>query len=286
MSKSKDQDEPSTRQGSSIFSFDGLKIVKPDRLSHSIQSKPLSEFAFFFDLDGTLLDLAQTPDGVLVESGLQENLKYLYRQTDGAVAIVTGRSIEFVDQLFPQHPFCVAGLHGAELRSASGSAVPSDSAVSRPQESGEAYSKALQHAKSKAADLAGVIFEDKGAAFALHYRKAPDMAKLVDHIMQSALSLAGDAYELQIGKFVCELKPAGADKAMAVRRLMTTAPFVEKAPIALGDDVTDEAMFDQVNRMGGVSIRVSSSIDGNKTVASMVIASPKLMRNWIGSLCQ
>jgi len=286
MSKSKDQDEPSAPQGSSIFSFEGLRLINPERVNGSIHMKPLSELAFFFDLDGTLLDLAATPDGVFVERGLQENLEHLYRRTAGAVAIVTGRSIEFVDQLFPQHPFSIAGLHGAEIRNRSGNTAKPCNAVLRPQAPGETYTQAFQYVRSKISDLAGLIFEDKGGAFALHYRKAPEMADLVDQIMLSAQRLAGDAYALQTGKFVCELKPAGADKAMAVRRLMATAPFARKTPIAAGDDVTDEAMFEQINGMGGVSIRVTSSNDGNKTIASMVIASPKSMRNWIGSLCQ
>ena len=35
----------------------------------------LREYCFFFDLDGTLLDLAPTPDAVAVEGGLQAALQ-------------------------------------------------------------------------------------------------------------------------------------------------------------------------------------------------------------------
>lgn len=235
-----------------------------------------SHIALFLDLDGTLLDLASTPDGVRVEAGLAEVLVRLERQTAGALALVTGRPIAFVDRLFEGHRFTVAGLHGAEVRpSAAGRAVPraSDDA---------AFAAAREQARGQAALLDGAVFEDKGRAFALHYRLAPRHGPAVLRIMQRAAHVAGPAYGLRRGKCVVELCPAGADKGTALRNLMAAPPFMGRYPVAAGDDLTDEAMFRAVNDMGGLSIRIGAG----RTAASARIATPGAFRTWLRDLAE
>src|SRR5271169_2429806 len=79
---------------------------------------PLQRAALLLDLDGTLLDLAPTPDSVVVPPGLPDVLRTLRRLLDDALAIVTGRPVETVDHLLGDAVFAVAGEHGGAVRRA------------------------------------------------------------------------------------------------------------------------------------------------------------------------
>src|ERR1700736_301730 len=81
---------------------------------------PLATTAFFFDFDGTLVELAPTPDGVLVQPRVIVLLSELRSLTNGAVAIVSGRGIDSIDGFLGMPDLPIAGLHGAERRDANG----------------------------------------------------------------------------------------------------------------------------------------------------------------------
>src|SRR5689334_19272746 len=81
---------------------------------------PQNEWCLFLDVDGTLLELADTPGGVAVDAALPTLLARLRTASQGAVALVSGRTIENVDRLLGTHNLPVAGLHGCERRDARG----------------------------------------------------------------------------------------------------------------------------------------------------------------------
>lgn len=224
----------------------------------------------FFDVDGTLIDIAPTPNSVAVPSSLSDDLVKLERLTGGALALITGRGIDFVDQLFAPHRFAIAGLHGAERRE-------SDSEIVRPPDD-PAFPAIKAALQQWAAPFTGVGFEDKGAAVALHYRQAPLAADTVAHLMDKALALAGPAYGLQLGKMVIELKPR-ADKGEAITRFMQGKAFKGRRPIVFGDDATDESMFEAVNKLGGLSVKVGD--DACSTKATSRLISPQSVRDLI-----
>ncbi|HWK65333.1 MAG TPA: trehalose-phosphatase [Rhizobiaceae bacterium] len=234
----------------------------------------LDGHCLFLDLDGTLLDLAEAPDAVVVPPGLQAHLGTLSVLLGGALALVTGRPLAFVERLFPGNDFFLAGLHGAEMRNAQGG-QPSAAAGDRRL---EAAKEQLRHLASK---WPGVLVEDKGPAVALHYRQAPEMESAVRALMrETASSVPG--WTLQTGKFVVELRPAGRDKGDAIRTFMEHSPFSERSPLAIGDDVTDEQMFAAANAMGGTSFRVGPR--SATTVARGRIETPGEVRRWIEKL--
>jgi trehalose 6-phosphate phosphatase len=74
------------------------------------------EWALFIDIDGTLLDMAPTPDAVRVPPGLVATLTHLSENFGGAVALVTGRRIADADRFFAPLKLAVSGVHGAEAR--------------------------------------------------------------------------------------------------------------------------------------------------------------------------
>ncbi|SIP88659.1 trehalose 6-phosphatase [Paracoccus thiocyanatus] len=246
--------------------------------ANAIIDGSLSDWAFFLDLDGTLLDLAHTPEAVVVAPGLRQTLARLDAATGGALAIVTGRSVGFAESLFPGQPLTLAGLHGAEMR------LRQDHSALSEQPPPPSYAKAREMAQRAAQFLAGVLFEDKGAGFALHYRLAPDHAQAVARIMAQAAGLAGPAYALRPGKAVVELGPADANKGRAVKALMDMPPFLGRRPFAAGDDVTDEDMFRAVNGRGGLSMLVGSQAQFSRSAALSRLEEPADFRRWLGGL--
>ena len=234
---------------------------------------PSVDWALFLDVDGTLLSFADTPDGVAVSQHLRQVLRRLEASLEGAVALISGRSIEDLDQIFGPLRFPAAGLHGLERRDARG-----DLHIL-----GEV--QALEHLRSPFADLAasknGVMLEDKGRALALHYRRAPHAA---EHIRRKVEDLVRpSARELRIihGKMVSEVKPRHADKGSAIQAFMGEAPFAGRVPVFIGDDVTDEDGFAAVNAMDGHTIRVG---DGAATAARYRLSDVDQVIEWLESL--
>ena len=225
-------------------------------------------WALFLDIDGTLVDIAPSPDAIVVPPDLPGNLVTLSRRLKGALALVTGRSLPYADKLFQPHAFPVAGLHGAQRRMFDGS-VDAVAATSAFEEVKTALAAA-------AGQWPGVLVEDKGAAVAAHYRQAPEWRDEVEKAMEFYLLQAGSDFTLQRGKMVFEIRPARANKGSAVQSYLEEAPFRGRRPIAIGDDVTDEEMFRVVNRMGGPSIRIADA--PGDTEARGIIASAEDLR--------
>lgn len=244
--------------------------------SQPVSSLPVSVdgWAVFLDIDGTLLDIAATPGAVDMPDGLPADLAALSRKVGGALALVTGRSLDFVDAAFPGHAFPIAGLHGAEWRDAAG----------RRSSCGEmpGLGAAKRLLEEKAADWPGVLVEDKGAAFAAHYRLVPQMETTVRGFMENLARGLGERWHLQTGKYVIEIRPADGDKGTAVERFLGAPPFSGRRPLAVGDDITDEAMFAAVNRLGGLSVRVGRVMRPSAALAT--VESPAAVRDWIARL--
>jgi trehalose 6-phosphate phosphatase len=260
-------------QDGSTVSDRQLSAIAPQPFVSSLPDR-LDGHCLFLDLDGTLLDLAEAPDAVVVPPGLQAHLSKLSILLGGALALVTGRPLAFVDRLFPGNSFSLAGLHGAEIRSSHGGPALL-AATDRRLESAK---ERLRHVAAK---WPGVLVEDKGLAVAAHYRQAPEMEIPVDALM-SEIALSVPGWTLQRGKSVVELRPAGRDKGGAVRLFMERLPFSSRSPLAIGDDVTDEKMFAAVNAMGGGSLRVGPP--SATTVARGRIGTPGELRRWIEKL--
>jgi trehalose 6-phosphate phosphatase len=246
-----------------------------DRQSTDVLSAPPDPgaddgWALFLDVDGTLLDFASTPQDVHVDARLHEDLASLRERLRGAVALLSGRSLQQIDQLFGWSDHAAAGLHGAQLRRADGSVREDDG------ETRIATLRALAEPRVDA--LPGVLLEDKRQALALHYRNAPNQREPVERLAKELLRHAGGGYALQHGNHVVELKPAGFDKGCALAALMESAPFRGRQPWMLGDDLTDEHAFEEANARGGVSVIVGAR---RPTQANFAVSDPAAVRIWL-----
>lgn len=235
-------------------------------------SAPRCDWAYFFDVDGTLVDFADTPAAVRVSEALRQLLEALYECTGGAVALMSGRPIVEIDSLFPGTRLPVAGQHGAERRGAAGQSSRHEPAVD--------LAPARERLAQAIFDKPGLLLEDKGLSLALHYRRTPKLAGFVHQTMEALLADLGGEYCLQQGKSVVELKPAGKDKGRALREFMAEAPFAGRIPLFVGDDATDEYGFAVVNELGGHAVKVGAG----DTVARWRLSNVKAVEQWLRSI--
>jgi trehalose 6-phosphate phosphatase len=245
------------------------KLVGGDDLA-----RRLGECAVLLDIDGTLLDLAPTPREVWVPPGLAQTLKSLHDKTSGALALVSGRSLNDIDLIFAPDQFPAVGGHGAEMRvSIDSEAV----AVHAPP-----MDKELKRRLAAIAKLSpGILLEDKGYSLALHYRLAPHAEKAIyEAVSLIRADLPNAPIEILPGKCVCEIKHSGFTKATGVRELMTHPPFCGRLPFFIGDDVTDESVFAIMPDFGGLAFSVGRRAQG---VAGH-FDEPRDVRAWLASL--
>ncbi len=212
---------------------------------------PLDRAALLLDLDGTLLDIAPRPDAVVVPSPLPEVLRALRRLVGDAVAVVTGRPVETVDALLGDAVFAVAGEHGGAIRHRPGQAVERSQLPSPPD-------GWLVEAGRLAEQHPGVLLEHKARGFALHYRAVPTAGPALREALERLLAGSSE-FELLPAHMLWEVRPHGADKGKAVRGLMDRAPFLDRLPVFVGDDVTDEDGIAAAEAMGGVGLRVQDA---------------------------
>lgn len=82
----------------------------------SIPTAPIEQIALLMDFDGTLVPIASTPGTVRVSQPVRDLLVQLHGKTDGAVAIVTGRDLDSIDNLLDLPVINLAVNHGAQWR--------------------------------------------------------------------------------------------------------------------------------------------------------------------------
>jgi len=229
--------------------------------------------AFFLDFDGTLVELAATPDAVIIPDALKYLLAVLSDLSGGALAIVSGRSIDSIDAMLAPLVLPVAGLHGAEWRDAAGVLVRQFDADERIERMSEVLAEAV-------AAHPGMLLEAKMASIALHYRAVPDKEAQARAAAERAVALFGEAFVLQPGKMVFEIKPAGVNKGRAIETLLGSPPFAGRTPCFAGDDLTDEAGFAVVNALGGMSIKVGAG----DTTATYRVEGVRDVLAWLAGL--
>ena len=234
----------------------------------------LSETAVLLDIDGTLLDLAPTPREVWVPPGLSKTLNRLLQRTNGALALVSGRSLNDIDLIFAPDQYPAVGGHGAEMR-----LDPDSEALAAHA---PPMDKELKRRLAAIAKLSpGILLEDKGYSLALHYRLAPHAEKAIyEAVSLIRADLPNAPIEVMPGKCVCEIKHSGFTKASGVLELMKHEPFRGRRPFFIGDDVTDESVFAIMPDLDGLAFSVGRRAKG---VAGHFDA-PSDVREFLGHL--
>ncbi|AEK61313.1 Trehalose-6-phosphate phosphatase [Collimonas fungivorans Ter331] len=251
------------------------------RRSATIHNMPLQnrdyDFAadaLFLDFDNTLVDFAPLPESVVLPPDLITTLQRLQHAANGALAIVSGRPLKQIDHFLSPLRLPVAGVHGAERRSADGRmtqlAVPD-------------IERLLVCLQPLTLQHAGLLLEVKRGALALHYRRAPHLEQICVQAMSEALAHE-QGFSLLRGNMVVEAKAADADKGKAIAAFMEEAPFAGRRPLFIGDDITDEVGFAwvQSETAGGLGIKVGLG----PSLARARIASPAAVRSMLAQVLE
>jgi trehalose 6-phosphate phosphatase len=245
------------------------------RETAAVHSVPLpqKDWCLFLDVDGTLLELADSPGGVAVDAQLLPLLERLRENSGGAVALVSGRTIQNLDQLLGSTRLPTAGLHGCERRDASGHLHVAPIALEQLAEVRAGLDRLV-------ARHPGLLLEDKGAGLALHFLKAREL----EHQLRAEVALLAaplvPRFAILDGHAVIEVKPAAHTKDSAVTAFMNEPPFRGRQPIFIGDDVTDRDGFAAVRRHeGGLAIAV-----GPRVKSEWWLPDPRAVREWLEQL--
>lgn len=202
--------------------------------------------ALYLDFDGTLAELAQTPDGVVIDESLPPLLTALAARLDGALAILTGRRLAAIDALISPVHVAGAGLHGAEIRPEPGITIfHGEPAAATPL---------VRRLRKRFADDPRVLVEDKDVAVALHFRRAPARAAECREAMRAYAPPW--LFDVIDGSQVVEARPRGVDKGAALKALSRHQPFVGRRPVFVGDDRTDEDGFTAAQALSGFGVKV------------------------------
>lgn len=231
-------------------------------------------WALFLDVDGTILDVAVTPDDVIVGPDLVEWLSRIEALLSGALAFVSGRTVAVLDRLFAPLRLAAAGEHGAELRSAPGQAVARCTT--------RLFDPALKAALVQlVAEHPALLLEEKPSSVVIHYRRAPELGSSVEQRIRSLLDAVGTGLGLYSGKMSWDIREGTCTKGTAVRQLMATDRFSGRTPIYLGDDLTDEDGFAEAERQGGVALAVAGE---HRTPRPIAFLAPENVRDWLRQL--
>lgn len=226
--------------------------------------QPNANWALFLDLDGTLLDIAPTPDRVVVPAELIRDLAAASVALGGALAIVSGRLMTEIDALLSPLRLPGGGEHGAVIRMPDGLRDEVDAKV--PVD----WVNALVEAASQ---KAGLLIERKTHSVVAHYRRAAHHEDFCRRLCAELIAGREQDYEALQCKMAIEIRPRTATKARPVERLMRTEPFRGRRPIFVGDDVTDEDGFRAAASFGGEGFDVFVRFAGR----------PSEVRHWLKS---
>lgn len=225
---------------------------------------PPARTAFLLDVDGTLLDIAPTPDSVVVPASLPGDLRRLREALDGAVAVVTGRPVEQVEALLGDAAPVVAGEHGGAFRFGTGAALERMPLPELPAEWWEVGERAV-------AAHPGALFERKARGFVFHFRAVPEAGLPLQEVAERLVASRVGEFQLTAAHMAWEVRPRGADKGRAVELIMARAPFAGRRPVFVGDDTTDLDGMAAAHRLGGAGLFVPQAF-----------GSAAAVRAWLG----
>lgn len=211
------------------------------------------------DFDGTLSELAPTPEAAHLHPGCRAALEALRPSLD-LLALVSGRTAPDLKAKVGLPGIVYVGLHGAD-----------PAGTNRPD---PAISLLADWLKNRLGP--GMRLELKGLGFAVHYRGSPDPAGARRRILGLLADRVPPGYALTEGKQVVEVRPAGAHKGEAVHRLI--ARFRLRGVVYLGDDLTDVDAFRAVAgwRTGG-GAGLALAVAGPETPPDVVAAADAVL---------
>lgn len=217
------------------------KMNEADKEEMLSQYQGASKKIILLDYDGTLASFKDNPQEASPDEALYEILDKILENENTELAIVSGRDQATIEKWFGHKKYALISDHGLWLR--------------RPDSKWEPLETLKNDWKEKIRPVMenfvdrtpGAFIEEKEYSIAWHYRKTdPDMAENRTRELKMILTgfVSDNGLSVLDGDKVLEVKSSAVNKGRAVLRLMDeqTYDFI----LAMGDDWTDEAMFEEL----------------------------------------
>ena len=213
--------------------------------------------ALFLDFDGTLAPIRKDSQQCYLSPVTRKLLKSILGSGKSVLAVLSGRSLSDLQKRLSIRGAFYAGSHGLEISGPALRFIHKNARVAKP-----ALDMIMRNLQEKIDSREGVLIEKKPYSFALHYR---DAAKEIVPFIRKAFHdtiKKESAYERSFivmrGKKVLELLPRVSwNKGAAALHIMTKLDK-KYLPICVGDDSTDETLFEAFCETG-ITIRVGPS---------------------------
>ena len=230
--------------------------------------------ALLLDIDGTILDIAITPEAVRVPESLKTSLSTLRDRAYGALGLISGRTLSSIDTLFAPLKFAAVACHGAEIRRSPDADVLRD---------GDPLSEAGRARFAQIGELDPRIrVEDKRYTVAIHFRRVRELEPAIAELVDQRLAVSQESLRVLRGKDVIEIESGGFNKGTGLRTIMQSGSFRGRRPIFFGDDKTDEHAFAVLPEFRGVGISVGRPLPGAKGC----VATPRAVRHWLAYMAE
>jgi trehalose 6-phosphate phosphatase len=233
------------------------------------------KWALYLDIDGTLVDIAPTPDTATAEPDLIATLQHLTMLFSGAVAIVTGRRIVDADRILAPLKLVAAGVHGGQIRCRAGGRIDTVT----QSITGDLIDEVIALAEIDR----GILVENKGIGIAVHYRHAPRFKTLIEERLRQLIRFRAPTATLCQGPMVFEILPAAISKRTAVTILARLPAFEGRRPLFIGDDRSDEAAFAAATALGGRGMKVAGE---HFPTSRADFSAPSHVRQWLRQLAR
>jgi len=220
--------------------------------------------ALFLDFDGTLVDIAERPNAIVVPPDLPALLMRLQIFLGGAVAIVSGRPLADLVSFLAPADLDIIAEHGALVKRR-GKPAPEPEMVW--PESWQVRLQRFLH------EHPGTELEYKTSGITVHFRRAAEAEDEALRLLTTLLSEAPGGAEILPAKMALELKLTPANKGKAIADLMEEEPYRQRLPIFAGDDVTDEPGFAVARALGGVALPMDDAFQSE----------PRRLRDWLAA---
>jgi trehalose 6-phosphate phosphatase len=250
------------------------------------------------DFDGTLAPIVEDPTAAVIHGDAPAVLVGLSEQVR-AVAVLTGRparqvlalgGLDEVGDAIGEsgRDLVILGQYGNERWSSSARRV-----VSPKPPAGLATLIGDLPRLLREADATDAYVEEKGLAVAVHTRRTADPRGAFDRLLP-VLTEAARSRSLTVepGRLVIEIRAAGMDKGLALRRLVEE--YDARAVLFVGDDLGDLPAFEVVGELraqGMPALLVCSGSEEESALrerADLVVAGPdgvmELLRELIRDL--
>lgn len=212
--------------------------------------------ALFFDFDGTLAPIANSPSEVQLDPAVRDALAALRHDGSTLVGVLSGRALPDLRRRIALPGIVYVGNHGLEI-----SGCGLEYLDPAAHESAPLLDELVFRLTRLIHRYPGVWIEHKRLSAAVHYRRAP--ARVSQHVEQevrATVSVLRERFEVRPGKLVWEIMPrTGWQKGDAAEWIQRQIFRREGTCVYFGDDRSDESAFRRFPQ--GITVKVGPSGD-------------------------